>query len=51
MRRISEENSAAAGGENLFTQPLKKYNLARSAMKRRFTQAQITGTSLISIRH
>ncbi|MFZ4428374.1 MAG: hypothetical protein ACOYOO_14545, partial [Saprospiraceae bacterium] len=30
----SEENSAAAGGKRLFTQPPSKDNLARSATKR-----------------
>ena len=36
----SKEYFAAAGGENLFTQPLSNLNLARSAMNRFFTQPQ-----------
>jgi hypothetical protein len=31
---VSEECSAAVGGKRLFTQPPKKFNLARSATKR-----------------
>jgi len=37
----SKEYFAAAGGENLFTQP--QYYLARSALKRLLTQSPLMG--------
>ena len=37
---VSKEYSAAAGGKNLFIQPLSKHDSARSAVKNLFTQPQ-----------
>jgi hypothetical protein len=41
MTRISEECSAAAGGENLFTQPRSEEYSAAAGGKRLFTQPHI----------
>jgi hypothetical protein len=38
---VSKENSAAAGGKNLFTQPLSKHNSARSGVKNARTPNKI----------
>jgi hypothetical protein len=38
MTRLSEEYSAAAGGKNLFTQPLSEEYCAAEGGKRLFTQ-------------